>query len=484
MEGKFMASNIGEPTQHVSGNGASAQSNMGKPVIFLAPPTSVEQGSTTQLNGMLGWLARRFKLDIYGDSSLTRCATYEMKFYALMLAFIGLFDFIAWFLLWNMIFYNSGKQFGGWSLFALTLALIFATMVFLWERSWAIRDTDTRFFSKMTFFTVLGGTLRILVIAGAAFIQAQPLEDIAFNSAVQRRVHEQSVRAEAVLRLKNLLAAKAKSRGEGTVEERLYNQTDTTLTETRKLTDRALAARESAGNAVKSAEANLNRAIDANNRSDDNRYANWVSNARARLEEARRKYTLADKDFQEKQNLIQGQREDKDRDRQALIEKGKTAEQDIERVQNWVIRIRGDESGEKIDEDTAREDKWTYKDRDYDFFERLSVIDDLCAGRPARWVDATEEHRNLLAKEFNLADTQESDESRNSRAEIFRRWWWGVLGVAMFVPLMVFLFKPIMRPELRRYYSSRAQRREFNYDAEEAMGNSNNSPSANDSTII
>lgn len=455
---------LGETSQSVSANGSSGGAGV-PPAIFLAPLPSADQTQTPQLDGILGWLARSFKLDIYRDSLLTRCTIYEMKFYSLMLAFIGLFDCIAWFLLWNMIFYNSGLQSGGWSVFALALALIFATMVFLWERSWAIRDTNVKIFSRAAFFTFLGGLLRISVIGGAAFIQAQPLEDIAFGSAVKQRVHEESVRAEAVLRLKTLLDAKAKAIGTGTVEERLYNQTDALLEGTRKLADKALTARDTANNNVKSAEANLNRAIDANNRS-NGEYSQWVANARTRLSQARADYDRADKDFRDKESLIKGQREDKDRDRQTLISKGNQAEQDVERVRQWIIRIRNDDSGKEITEDLNRPDTWIYKDRDYNFFERLSVIDDLCAGRPARWLNATEAHRNQLATEFNLADTEESEELRQSRAEIFRRWWWGVLGVAMFVPLMIFLFKLIMRPELKRYYSKNAQAKEgLNYDA-------------------
>lgn len=161
------------------------------PNLYLAPVRQAE------LDGFLGKLARASLLDVNGTSNLSKRATTEMKFIALLLALGFLFNFSCYTLLASFLL-QSGTLYFGWSTgLALILGLIFSSLIWVYERQFMTAD----FSSAPARQYLLPTILRLAIILTSAFIVSQPFELIAFRGLIQQRVHEESVRLEAVRKL-------------------------------------------------------------------------------------------------------------------------------------------------------------------------------------------------------------------------------------------------------------------------------------------
>lgn len=437
-----------------------------QPRLLLAPSRGQE------LHGLLGGLARSFHLDVHGSSLLTRRAATEMGYVALMLTIIFVFDLAAWTLLWNMIFHAGKMHIGLWTPVAVFCGLIFAAMIFIYERQFMTADTYGRW--RSVWWPV---TIRLIVIAVAAAITTQPIEVMVFKGPIERRVHEESVRVEALSRLSALEKAQEKTRGalglrdtvEWTDNEDAKNKSE----EARQVASSLRAQRAAEERNLRAAQASLSSARSSLSRArtpGQVAYANSrIAAASNRVSQAQSNITSLDEKLRGSEDSEKYWNEQHNVKSTELKSKQQTAENDVKRLQDWIAQIRKSPPGEVVYENTGNADKWQFRDHEYDFFQRLGVINDLYYGRPARWPDASLEDRQKLSDEYGLKDIGLDDEEAHARrmadAHTFQWSYWAVVGIAAVIPLLVLALKGLLPKDLKIYYSTKKQRDAGNYES-------------------
>jgi hypothetical protein len=319
--------------------------------------------------------------------------------------------------------------------------------------------------------------IRLGVIAAAAAITTQPFEVMVFNGPIQRRIHDESVRVQAYSRLRDLEDAQAKSKGavgqKGTADYKNLEDTEERKTEvhdqlTQFRTDAqtARAEMQSAEGAIRSA---LSAAARANTRAQAASANRRLMAARSRLEQAQRDANTADAKVKVAEAEEISLTEQADKARGVISGKEGLAEQDVQRLRDWITQIRNAQAGEFVTERREQLPRWEFQDQDYDFFQRLGVINDLYYGRPARWLEVPPEDRRKLYDLFSLSEDDESDsltkERRAADAHTFFWSYWAVIGIAAVFPLLLLAFKGLLPVDLKLYYSTRAQQAAGNFEA-------------------
>lgn len=438
------------------------------PRLVLAPARGQE------LSGLLGGLAKLFLLDVNGTSLLTRRAAMEMKLIAVMLTLNFLFDLVVWTLLWNMVF-SSGRstvsvRAGVSFIAAVFCGLLFATIIFVYERQFMTADTYRRL--RYVWWPV---SLRLIVIAAAAAITTQPFEVMVFDGPIQRRIHEEGVRVEAHSRLRALEEAQSKAKGglKGTADytnlEDLQKKRDAASAESTRLKTEV----ETARSQMQSAQAEVGRAQTAAARARTRgaaiRASNWLSAARGR-------FNTAQDAFNRAEGSLTAANEDEakwvklaNEARGVVTNREELAEQDVKRLQDWITQIRNAKAGQSVTENRDQTPRWEFNDQDYDFFQRLGVINDLYFGRSARWLDIPPGDRKKLDDLLSLSDVDENDpvtkERREADAHAFVWSYRAVICIAAVFPLLLLAFKGLLPTDLKLYYSLRAQQEAGNYEA-------------------
>ncbi len=458
------------PAQETIGHGVfreqAAEPARSTPRLALAPARGQE------LTGILGELAKLYLLDVNGNSLLTRRAAMEMKLIAVMLTINFLFDLAVWTLLWNMVFYAGKLTIGFFTLIALFCGFLFAAIIFVYERQFMTADTYRRLLK--VWWPV---SIRLGVIAMAAVITTQPFEVMVFSGPIQRRVHDESVRVEAHSRLRALEEAQAKSKGaigqKGTADyqnlEDTQSKRDQVHEQTNQFKAAAQAARADAQRAeaaIRSAQASAARArteaqaIAANRR---------LAAARSRYEQAQVAANDADAKAKISEEDEKHWAEQADKARTVIGSKEGLAEKDVKRLRDWITQIRNALPGQLVVENIAESPKWQFQDQDYDFFQRLGVINDLYYGRPPRWLDINAEDRLKLSQSYSLSDADESDplvmERRAADAHTFVWSYWAVIGIAAVIPLLLLALKGLLPIDLKLYYSLEAQQNAGHYES-------------------
>jgi hypothetical protein len=427
--------------------------------VYLSP-----QG-TGDLEGVLGLMARVYRLDTNGQSLLTRSAAFEMRFVAVMLTVIFLFDFAAWTLFWNMIFYGGHLGIGLKTPLAMILAGLIATMVVLYERGFMVSDMSQLFRSGGATIKLLGAlVLRIAVIAVSAYVTAQPVEIVAFSGAIENRVHDESVLREAVGRLRDLRKSELEAKGlADSIQTREFKDAKEKLNNAQAENGKLRARLESSKQAESAAMGNLQAARAAYGASRNKAAAQRrISAAAGRLEEARRDVSNAQGALQAHDGTIAGATSDKESQQKKIEELQEQGKENVERVRDWLIQLKNEgRRQEDVAEKGTRQDHWTFRDQEYDFFQRQSVIDDLYYGRPPRWKDASEEDKQEIAGKFGFGETQEELERRIIEANTFAKSYKGVFMVAFVLPLLVMAYKLLFPKDLTNYYSNDMQGGKF-----------------------
>jgi hypothetical protein len=438
------------------------------PRLLLAPSRG------DNLSGMLGSLVKLYHLDVNGNSRLTRRAGMEMKFVAVMLSIIFLFDLAAWSFLWNMILNKGAWGFGWLTPVAVFCGFIFSAIIFVYERQFMTADTHGRWFSPGVVGPV---SLRVLVIGIAAIVTTQPIEVAVFDGPIQRRVHEESVRNQAVSRLRDLEEAKTRSLGatglEGTIEMSSYQDAQNKSEDARKQANLLRASRDVT-------EANIRRAQDSVAAAQRRRAQSPTEEGRRYWSGVAQAAATRAEQFRQELNGINGQiraseanekhwNDQTNNAKGDVIKRQETAQSDVTRLRNWIAQIRNSRPGKLVAENTTQPDGWNFQDEEYDFFQRLGVINDLYAGRPPRWHGATEQDRAALAAEYGLKDAADNDREEQIRqgadAHTFAVSWWAVVGIAAIIPMLLLAFKMLLPLDLSLYYSTKAQQAAGNYEA-------------------
>jgi hypothetical protein len=435
------------------------------PRLALAPARGQE------LTGMLGELAKLYLLNVNGTSLLTTRAAMEIKLIAVMLTINFIFDLVVWTSLWNMVFYTGKWVLGPRSLLALFCGLLFAAIIFVYERQFMTADTYRRF--RKVWAPVM---IRLAIIGIAAAITTQPFEVMIFSGPVERRIHEESVRVEALSRLRSFEEAALRSRGElglkGTIAAKTLADAKTDLQnardETAKFSAEAVQARadqRNAEGAIRSAQQQLAR---ARTKAQVAGASRRLSNARQRFEDARNAGDRAEAQAAESKKAEDQRGADVETAKGAIEEKEQLAEGDVKRLQDWITQIRNAKPGAKVIENRTEQPQWQYEDQDYDFFQRLGVINDLYYGRPARWLGINPDKRGKLSQAYNLSEADQNDPLNQERieadAKTFRYSYWAVIAVAAVIPLLLLALKGLLPIDLKRYYSTAAQQAAGNYE--------------------
>lgn len=477
------------------------------PALFMAAP----QPPSARF-GTLFWLAHTLGLDVYGTGTLSYAARSEMIAAALVLSVIFLFDAGAWCLLFYFILNSGSLAFHPGGLVLSLSGILPALALLLYERGFMISDTKSHGWRRLIFPTVM----RLCVIFGAAWVTAQPVELMAFARRIERRVQDELIRKDIVGHYHKLQKAhEDQKRGSSALEGRdntNLNEADNRLRDENGRLPAAQADLETSKQALKDAAARL-QAARANLRAAQAQ-ADADRNSTEKIDELRKsqqteKNALAAykkrvdrvSDQQKKlgtlQQEISSERADRDELRKTLEADlvNKAAGETEANLLKWADKIRGLEPGKNFPEngepDSETGFKFTFAD--YSFLDKFRIIDDLRAGRPARWPGAEPDKINFLKETYGLYDdndvselqvnqkmdeeTKKAIEAENQRIRAERkeridaetrnadRAYYAVFGVALIIPFMSLLFKLIMPAPLSYYYSSAWQAKQGHPEA-------------------
>lgn len=164
----------------------SKNSTNNPPRVFIR-----DHSADFKSTSIFGLLIQLFRLDVYGSNKMTRRARYALERSTILFSVIALFDFMMWFILFNLIFNRGALSFSVINPIALLLAgcmalvsMIFETSLFtadftLFSRN-AIRENPLQ---TLGLFTTIG--IRVLLILFAALITAEPFHLLMFNGPIK-----------------------------------------------------------------------------------------------------------------------------------------------------------------------------------------------------------------------------------------------------------------------------------------------------------
>lgn len=451
--------------------------------------------------GPLLALARTIGLDVWGNYLLNRRAAREMGSAALLLFVVLTFELLAWTLLFNVLVHSAQWRVSGLTLIALTLGGVFAAGVFLFEKSFITAD-----FTEGTARKVGAYIIRFLIIAGSALATAQPIELLVFGGAIETRLHEENVLAEAVRQVEDFkkLETKAQQKTEGQLQQELSdtqqsielqtakqerNATKLRIVELEQEVPRARAALQAASDrvqrwqsSVNSAYARVNRAATPEDREAAQRA---LSGARANLAAAQSRRSTAQarlgaleeelRDARTRLGLQEGQVADTQKAwgdllgnrRREETARVRVSEVALEKLKEWIKTVQSAAPGKPItNPDTQR----VLHPKPADFTDRLRILDDLRHGKPALWPPSSEAVRSDAVQLFGLEDPTGPETPAKAKmrqrleqnATLFGRIYWVAFLMASVIPLLTVAFKLMMAGELRDYYSTDAQARAGN----------------------
>jgi hypothetical protein len=135
-----------------------------------------------------------FRLKPFGDP-LDPMAQNSLYFAAGLMTAIFILEFVGWSLLLNEVLNAGVLRWSWYSVAAVYFGLLFGFAIVALEQAILTADT-TRGWGKLK-ATIW---IRIVLIGASAIITTQPYELLFFSSEVKDRVHQESIRAEMVLR--------------------------------------------------------------------------------------------------------------------------------------------------------------------------------------------------------------------------------------------------------------------------------------------
>lgn len=430
------------------------------------------------------WLARLLGLDLYSYVLLSKSARTEMTFAATILVVVSCFEFIAWFFLFNAIFNSDLVKVGLPTIPAFVMASLFAAAVFWFERQFLTTDEDQR---KRAWGAAV---VRVIFILTAAFITAQPLELLFFRVPVQKRVHEEGIREEAVSKLAALLkeGAQVTKAAEKKSDRRLsiYKDVQTqiqAMAGQRGTLEARLTLKEGELAAARREVSLYRRERDSADTAEERRRAaRALAGAESRaaaaaaeigqirlgiaetdgvLSELRSRADDTQVEIDELEDELQKSDTSRDRRLRHWIDQLKDSKPRDTVRENWTIA----KPAKSTDAASSIWDKrWTYKDPQYDFFEQIHVVWDLVYGRPPRWLNAPPALQKKLEEEYGFASLDQG--RRGWQVHLFAAAVACHL-IAIFIPFLVLTIKLFLMPKaLREYYSRRHQAEAGDPDAQ------------------
>lgn len=456
-----------EPAPQPPIENRAADASLMPPVLVLATTANAPLPRWS-----LSWIAHLLGLDVYGHATMSDAARIEMSAAAVILVVIFGFDSVAWCLLFYFVV-NAGSLDLNVARIMLAIGgLLPATALLLYERGFMTADTKSRGWRRLIFPTAL----RIGIIALAAWITAQPIEIIAFGRRIEQRVHDERTRQDIVSRYVDL-NEQLENRGQAGVGAVLADTAKADLEQTKQSLENLNHSKGEETTKLRQ----LQRERDAAKANRDRVYlqlqrlqppgpdADSTPAARDAYLEVKRRYDRAEANYRSRSSaVIAGQdrvdgltadvdRATKERDRleQRMVSglTAKAGEVEVQRLRRWARRLRSSPPGRDYrDAETNLEFRFV----DYDFLEKLRIIDDLRKARPVRWPGATPAIRARLASEYGMYDDADQV-TLDVDAATASRTYWSIFGVAIIIPFMSLLFKIIMPAHLAYYYSNNWQ---------------------------
>jgi hypothetical protein len=390
-----------------------------------------------------------------------------MKFVALLLLVNFFFDLGAWTLLLNSVLGQGLLDWGmPHSAFAVAGALLLSIAIFIYEQQFMTTDTSIKMSRWMT-----AVVLRLTVVIGAAIVTSQPVELMFFNGPISRRAHEESIRVEAIAKLKQLEDAQRMQTSAGLAETPEQQNLEG---HKKKLDDAEVAFGVADKNLIaangrlSSARTNL-RQIRRRLNEDYRNYQARLQRASAAVSRAESDLATAQGEFNSKETQVTRLRAGLPALQTPVNDLIQREREKKERLENWIARVRTSNPGDVFEERPGDPSGWRYEDQSYDFFQKLRVLSDLSDGRPPRWPsEASDAHIEVLAKTFKfkgLSEAENAEDALNRQIDsrFYTRAYWAVFVIAMVIPTLMLGFKLLQPEEMRHYYSSARQAEAGNY---------------------
>jgi hypothetical protein len=472
---------------------------------FEPPVVTFDPGPEKPHRSLLMLFAHMLKLDVWGWWGLNRRAAVEMESAAVILLSVYAFEFLAWGLLFNVIIHGSTWVVSPLSGFAALLAFLFATVIFVFEKSFVTADFSQGMWAKFGAYVI-----RVTIILASAMATSQPVELMVFGDAIDARLYEETVRAEALREAADVQEARERSDvrtmavalSQATAETREYDdwreadqaaavstvQLATAETELAQATadvEKYTGAR-SYWKSQKAKRAALmlaapNDADLAERSAKAERYYKGNSWALTKAEKAQTAARVQAASAQASAAAARGtlnrRQEEKTVYReslqQGLSNQADRAREDLEGRVEWMDQVMSG-NHRSIPVQVVGDGLAPLTIQHADFTQRLAILADLRAGRPARWPASSAETRMASCDLFGLCDeAAASDPVTQARsadaARTFRMTYWAAFIIAVVIPLLTLAFKLLMPRELKAYYSTVGQARSGNPAAVKAL---------------
>ena len=472
---------------------------------FEAPVLSFEPGPEEPHRSLLMIVVRALKLDVWGWWGLNRRAAIEMESAEVMLLAVYAFELMAWGLLFNVIIHGSTWEVSPLSWIAVVVALLFATVIFIFEKSFVTADFSTGTSSK-----VAGYFIRLGIILASALATSQPVELMVFGDAIDARIYEETVRAEVLREAADVIEARERSDvqavavalSEATSETREYQDwreaDEAAATSSVRLASgeaalaqasadvdkysgakgywrsqktrrQALADLDPSDSALAEAVATADRYYKGNS---------WaLRKAERAQDEAQAELAAAQAAAGAARSTLDRRMEEKRIYRESIetgmATQAERARDDLETRTAWIDQVMAG-NHRAIPTRVLDERLAPLQMQHADFTQRLAILADLRAGRPARWPASDTETRLAACDLFGLCDEAASEDpvtqARTADAAMtFRLTYWAAFVIAVVIPLLTMAFKLLMPRELKAYYSTVGQARAGNPAAVKAM---------------
>jgi len=339
------------------------------------------------------------------------------------------FDFLAWGVFFNQILQGGLLKVGRFTAIAMALGCGLAMFFFLYERAVMTFDTSQ---GKRRLYNAM--MLRSVVILVGGALTTQPIELLLFKESIKRRIREESIRREIVIKWPEF--------------NYLYTHKDST-TNMNQATDKAcgeeLSTAKTRTHLAETALASAKRQHDANQ--NENLKADYERNVRTASSALQR--------AREKEGGAQGKCDQAEKREKDTVNAHKQDVLDpLKRIQDGIQKIR-DLPLDASNVDVDGKGKWLFSDREYDFIQQLRVLADLRDNNEPDWPDATMDQKQDYEKQFTLTYAKEK---YKNESRLYFTAWCLVFGFSFIVPLMSFLYKILLPRELADYYSSAFQR--------------------------
>ncbi len=413
------------------------------------------------------------RLDSWGDSLLGSKLRGELATGYLILLVVCVFEVLAWTLLFNFMLHAGQMTTSLMTLVATGLGLLWGMGIFAFDKSLITADLLATGWKKYA-----GAGARIVLVLGAAFLTAQPIEQLVFRTLVEAHLKQEVLREEAVRYAQKLREVKQErdELKQQDPEESVTGGTKRDVDDSRRKKERLeteLAKATEAANAaqwrveqVEETLARSRRALKREQRADPESAATrqasaWVQSATADWRDATRGLHLARGQRQARQGELDRSSTELDKaksERRSEIDKNQGAKdqkeaalaQQQQSYRHFLEALSGTAYGEPLLRESGEAFRW----RAAGAVERMEALSLLRDNVAPRWPTADE---TILREAAALAGLG-NDFSRSSEGsrELFGLWLVVVL-VASAIPALCIFYKLTMSQELKLYYSVEAQ---------------------------